>query len=355
MCDLSRLPGRPSSEGQISVTLINSSENPREAIYCTWMRSRDRTFKMSTREVKERAQQDPEFAEEVEALFLRLLTDDLPLCEVVYFNFWIDDLPISLREQLVRHRIGMKPDATGKVGVDQVPDLSDSTWWSQTMRVMDMGKFVDEGRYMVPNTVLSNPRAEEIYTRAMQFIQAGYNALVEQGIPVEDARQVIPMGATHGMSWSLNLQALKHVIGKRSCWIAQSGMWHPLINGMLHELCEKVDPAFRLLATPPCIRGEKFVGCAFHEENIRRIDGRDHMHPPCSLYLANHSTEAEAAVVNKADEVFPRHWMPSYDPASGEPVSFLAPTPNAEIQYKEREATYKEFWNRDTQTGQLLS
>jgi thymidylate synthase ThyX len=343
----------PSREGQVSVTLINHSQDPKESIFCTWQRSRDRHFNMTTQQVKDACQQDPHFKKQVDSLFTTLLTDDLPLCEVVYFNFWLDNVPISLREQLVRHRVGMKPDATGKFGVDIVPELVDSTWWSQTMRVMDMGKFKDEGRFMIPDTIIKDEDALGTYLSCLHTIQWTYNELCKMGIPAEDARQVIPMGATHGMSWSMNLQAMKHVVGKRSCWIAQAGMWHGLIKGMIDELCDKVDPIFRLLATPPCIRGDKFVGCAFHEENIRRIDGRDHMHPPCSLYMNNHMDISEKAATHpNAHPSFA--WTPEYDEAEGAVVGFNAPSDKAEADYKEREKVFGEFWKRDTETGKLL-
>ena len=78
--------------------------------------------------------------------------------------------------------------------------------------------------------------------------------------------------------------SLQHVIGKRTCTIAQAGLWMPIIKGMISELCSKIDPYFQKMLYPPCVSDGKFKECVVKIENERRVDGRDSI-PPCSLYM----------------------------------------------------------------------
>jgi hypothetical protein len=123
-------------------------------------------------------------------------------------------------------------------------------------------------------------------------IQGVYNALVASGVPMEDAREIIPLGAQHRISWSLNMSSLQHIVGERGCWILQLGLWGPIITGIVNELAEKVNPIFRELVTPPCIRNEKFGGCVYMEECRRRLVGEDGL-PPCPLHLNYHNANGE--------------------------------------------------------------
>jgi hypothetical protein len=279
-------------------------------------------------------------------LFRRIVAQKIPVSEALDFVFMLEGVSVSFREQMVRHRIGTKVGQ--RVGADIVPDLADSSWWSQSMRIQDMGNFADAGMYRVPDTLAGKQvpmgnqgvmPAEEAYAQTMREIQGMYNRLVRAGVPMEDARDLIPLGAQHRISWKINLAALYHVIGKRSCWILQAGLWHPIISGMISELVEKVDPIFQDLAMPPCakyevetvtIRGEPaggdwcFSDCAYHEENIRRVDGSDAL-PVCPLY---------------AEQV-------GLDLSTASDVPMLP-------EMHERAKDYAKFWGRDPYTFKPL-
>lgn len=234
---------------------------------------------------------EAEYEEEDLALFRNLLQLNLPVMENVVFNFVLEDVPIAWREQAVRHRIGVHYG--DNFGVDIVPDAGTGiSFWSQTMRVMDMSNFHDEERYWIPDSILQDPRACKIYMEAMGNIQAAYRNLLDLGIPKEDARGVIPLHATHNISMTINLRSMQNIIGKRGCWISQSNLWMPVIKGMVNQLAEKIHPVFRELVYPPCIEGGKFVGCKFEHECERRMDQTDRM-PICPLYLTRHADEQE--------------------------------------------------------------
>jgi hypothetical protein len=228
---------------------------------------------------------------------------------------------------MVRHKIGVKIGE--RLGVDMFPDLHDSTWWIQSMRVLDMGKFADEELYRVPDSIQGDLFLESGYRLAMKTAQNTYAALLLAGVPIEDAREVIPLAAQHRLSWGLNLSALIHICKKRSCWVPQIGTWGPVIEGMVEELVTKVDPYFRKLVTPPCMKGDEFKGCIYKLDNERRVVGEDPL-MPCPLYLSNEK-QLEFEIEGQRDlKVCRKH-------------------PN----YNKLEAAFESLWGRDTTTGKM--
>jgi thymidylate synthase ThyX len=285
---------------QPKVTLINPPTHVMETVWILWEASKiDGHVPLDVEEVRRAVPQS-----DLEKLFWQVLAQHIPVAEHINFVFMLEGVSVSLREQMVRHRIGTH--VGDRLAVDIVPDLADSTWWSQSMRIQDMGKFADNEMYRVPETLAgktipegehremlhgnedmrnSNWSAEEVFRRTMDGVQDAYKALVAAGVPMEDARELIPLGAQHRISWGINLQALLHVLGKRGCWILQLGIWGPIIHGMVKELAEKVHPMFARIIAPPCISADdKFKGCIYQKENDRRMEGDD-AHPPCPLWL----------------------------------------------------------------------
>lgn len=301
----------------VKVKCISYPRFPIETLYCIWTASREPSFTLSPEE----AFADKTYRAAAEELFDKIIYDKIPIAENLYFTFILDHVSISLREQMVRHRVGMKHGPS--LGVDIVPDLTDSTWWSQSMRVLDMGSFAHTDGYHIPESIRSDGDAQWRYLKAMSDAENAYNELVEIGIPLEDARQVIPLAATHRISWTLNLAAIQHVIGKRGCWILQLGLWKPVILGIVDELCRVVSPGMRQLISPPCMKGEKYTGCHFVEDNVRRHDGRDPL-PVCTLYEANEmQVKDDEAVENPPER---RKMMREYG----------------------------KLWNRDVHTGEWI-
>jgi hypothetical protein len=188
-------------------------------------------------------------------------------------------------------------------------------------------------------------------------MQKAYNRLVDAGVPLEDARNLLPLGIQHRMTWSTNLSALMHILSKRGCWIAQMGMWEPVILGIVKELSEKVDPFFHELVTPPCISNDKFSECKFHKENDEYIKGTD-PHYPCPLWLYNHWQRAQSVSLNADNPT----WVPK--PMSGliqdkdggwwEPIRphVCQNVSDEQIEFSVRKAKYEELWGRDPRTGE---
>jgi len=311
---------------QPKVTLLSWTNNPLETVYSIWCASRSNNPLLTPQEVVDGAR-DPDVDLDVEELFRKVLAQHIPVTESVYFNFMMENVSVSWREQAVRHRVGHKHD--DRIGVDIIPDLTDSTWWSQSMRVLDMGAFADDGMYRVPDTIEAlKERDGQLYNQyhfQMKEIQRTYSALVKAGVPMEDARDLIPLGAHHRISWSMNINSMTYIISKRSCWKLQFGLWGPIITGIVREVVEKVSKEFYALSTPLCIDAatDNYMGCPYKYENERCITGEDDL-PVCPMFLTH-------------------EWKLNYQPSE-----------RMEQEIKERAVAYREFWGRDPHTGERL-
>lgn len=357
-----------------------------------------------------------------------ILHEGIPVVENLQFVFHLQNIPISLREQLVRHRIGVTLDP--RVGADIVPeplsplagmmqdapqgslmhmqivpDLAESTWWSQTSRVIPFTDMYSSGRYFVPEGLkgkrVSDSRlmqtmtpwedepglwedeagaldldpetedfdAEEYYKNTIRLLQHRYRRMVEAGIHIEDARQIIPVGATHGITWGINLKAMLHIFGKRSSWIAQIGIWGDIMGQMADELVKHVHPMFRIVLLPQCIKRGKYVGCPVNGTNAERVAGVDGM-PPCPIWVRYQTNDAVTAVVDTYAGKFPGRTEPAWKPPyiedrvgfDGPPESDLSPlTPEltlwttdrpVEKEMLDRTATkYSKLWGFNVLEG----
>jgi hypothetical protein len=281
--------------------------------------------------------------EKVERVFRDVVDSGIPVSENIDLVFQLTGVSVTLREQMVRHRIGHH--FGDRLGVDIIPDLADSTWWSQTMRVLDMSRFATDKRYVMPESVIAaGTNAIRCYDEMMQMAQDHYVDLLAMGVPVEDARNVIPLAAQHSISWKTNLSALKHIVGKRGCWIAQLGLWEPVIRGMVEEVSAKIHPYLRSMIDPPCFSRGEFKGCHYIGDGNRRVAGEDDS-PPCSLYLHHHRREANLA---SQESKHPRRWVPM---DAGTNDEWQPPTQRDGARYTAMREAYAKLWRRDPDTG----
>ncbi len=211
----------------VEVKLISFTDNPINTVWKIWMESK--------------AVNDYSNVPHDEKLELlkKLFEMDVPVIESIYFTFLIKNVSISWREQAVRHRIGTK--VGNEVGIDTIPEFNSSSFWSQSLRIKSMSEFYENKEYRIPESISNNKEALNIYRNAMSTIQYSYSMLVDKcGISFEDARELIPLGATANITWTLNLKALKHITRKRSCFTGDTVV--PLINGKrmtMEQLYEK--------------------------------------------------------------------------------------------------------------------
>jgi len=272
------------------VTLLSWTKDPLRTLWKIWICSRE--------QVSLESMHIPE-ADGEQLLFQRIVDSDIPVAEHISFTFLLEGVSIALREQLVRHRIGCK--VGDNFGVDIIPELSSSTFWAQSMRILDMSSF----EYEIPDSVVE--AGQEVYFKnAMARARNFYSYLVGRGVPLEDARMVIPLAATHRITWTLNLASIARILKKRGCWILQLGLWEPVIRGIVEGLATKIDPCFRQLIRPPCWDSKD---CCFKLDNEQRLNGNDPL-PFCPLWCRFHGLPYQEII--RAQKIFSKRKLKLY-------------------------------------------
>lgn len=145
--------------------------------------------------------------------------------EHTYFYFHIQCSRVT-SHQLVRQRIG-------------------ASYSQRSQRYVSEEDF----DYIVPPTITKNPTAYNIYRKKIEELQMTYQQLLEQGIPKEDARFILPAIKTN-LVVSYNARSLLHFFRLRTCTRAQ---WEirTIAKQMLKEV-KKVAPVLFEKAGPPC-------------------------------------------------------------------------------------------------------
>ncbi len=146
------------------------------------------------------------------------------------FTFEISGVSRSLTHQLVRHRL--------------------ASYSQQSQRYVDIEDFDP----VIPETIEDNEEAKRIYDEFMENVEETYKKLKdEQGIPLEDARFVLPNATKSNIIVTMNARELWHFFSLRCCKRAQ---WEirELANRML-ELVKEAAPIIFDEAGAPCVRG----------------------------------------------------------------------------------------------------
>ena len=160
------------------------------------------------------------------ALWNALKAGHNSLLEHILFSFEITGVSRALTHQLVRHRIGC---SYAQQSQRHVKIQINSVEW-----------------YVSPKT------AVPLFHKTMQIIGASYLECIEQGMPLEDARYLLPNGCMSKLVMSMNARALMHFFDLRLCSRAQ---WE--IQELAQEIftmCESQYPKlFNNTNNPDCI------------------------------------------------------------------------------------------------------
>ena len=97
----------------------------------------------------------------------------------------------------------------------------------------------EQFEYIKPKTVEKSSLSAD-YDKMMEAISNFYGKMIEEGIPAEDARFVLPNAATSSMVVSLNLRELIHLANLRLCTNAQLEI-RTLVKRMCEAVIEKED------------------------------------------------------------------------------------------------------------------
>ncbi len=142
----------------------------------------------------------------------------LSVLEFAHATFLVEGLSRACANQLTRHRL--------------------ASFVQESQRYVD----VRDRELVIPESVAASPlslAAKELYEQA----RALYERLVAAGVPKEDARYVLPIGAETRLAMSVNFREARHIIGLRGSPHAQ---WEirELAAKMLALLREQAPAAF---------------------------------------------------------------------------------------------------------------
>ncbi len=146
------------------------------------------------------------------------------------FTFAIDDVSRALTHQLVRHRL--------------------ASYSQQSQRYVNLKPL----EYVSPPTVRVNPEAGKKYEEIMKYLEKSYGELVEMGIPLEDARYILPNATHTNIVVTMNARELINFFTLRTCMKAQ---WE--IRALAYIMLKKVRdvaPTIFENAGPACLRGK---------------------------------------------------------------------------------------------------
>ncbi len=119
------------------------------------------------------------------------------LLEHVSFTFAVAGISRTASHQLVRHRLASYSQQSQRYVRGPFPYVTPASWRRAGEEWLDR------------------------YREAMAASERLYREAVAAGIPPEDARFVLPQAVTTGLTMTMNLRELIHVVGLRTCLRAQ--------------------------------------------------------------------------------------------------------------------------------------
>ncbi len=113
-------------------------------------------------------------------------------------TFGVAGVSRTLLAQYSRHRIGVS------LSVQSQRYVSENS--TRTGRCFD---------FVEPLSVSASPERQRAYYEAMEAAQRAYDSLIAQGVPMEDARFVLPGGICTNFTTTLNLRSFFDIYEKR--------------------------------------------------------------------------------------------------------------------------------------------
>lgn len=170
---------------------------------------------------------------EAEELFSDVLKTTLQgSLEAVHFYFQMKGLSRAFQQQLTRTR--------------------HSSYNIESLRFFEVSDlrnnmYVGEGPYTAAQ--------EDMIDDLLHEAEKTYKNLIASGVPVQDARNLLPLGTHSKIGWSVDLKTLNHMSRVRLCTQSQEGEWGKVFTQIMDEL-EGVHPMLADGFGPFCERGE---------------------------------------------------------------------------------------------------
>ena len=146
------------------------------------------------------------------------------------FTFGVEGVSRALLAQLTRHRI--------------------ASYSVKSQRYVKEDQF----EYVVPPSIATNKTDALVFKDFMEYCQQTYNYFIENGIPAEDARYVLPNACSTQLVMTFNIRSLLNFFELRCCNRAQAEI-RQMADTML-DICKEVAPNIFAKAGASCVRGK---------------------------------------------------------------------------------------------------
>lgn len=130
------------------------------------------------------------------------------------YTFAVDGVSRALTHQLVRHRL--------------------ASYNQQSQRYV---AYSGDPQIVLPPSIADDPESLASFNTAIDIAYSTYAALIEAGIPAEDARYVLPNACISKIVVTMNIRELLHFFEQRCCNRAQ---WE--IRELAHRMLDLVEP-----------------------------------------------------------------------------------------------------------------
>ena len=144
------------------------------------------------------------------------------------FTFSIEDVSRAMTHQLVRHRI--------------------ASYTQQSQRYVTYDTVEN---YVTPPSITRNAEAKKRFDEALKGISETYHALLETGIPKEDARFILPNAAKTNIMVTMNARELRHFFNLRCCARSQWEIREAATE--MFKQAKKAAPALFENCGPSCV------------------------------------------------------------------------------------------------------
>ena len=161
--------------------------------------------------------------------------------EFAHFNFQISGVSRAFQQQLTRTRL--------------------AAYSAESLRFTEAGMEVLAGPHM-------NEEQLAWYKNGIDSIDKVYHDLLDMGVPIEDARGILPLNVLSKIGMSVSYKTLIHMSRVRMCYQSQKGEWGPVFQAM-YTLLHDIDP---LLCQPLGAFCDHGQACPFGSKLDRKCE-----------------------------------------------------------------------------------
>lgn len=150
------------------------------------------------------------------------------ITEFATFHFEVSGISRACSHQLVRHRLASYAQRSQRYCNEAMP------------------------AYVVPDSIRKNPTFCREFELAAELAFKVYHYLLEQGVPAEDARYILPNACETVLHVAMNFRELRHFCEERLCSRAQ---WEiRAVAEQMAALVNEVEPLLGKYLVPKCER-----------------------------------------------------------------------------------------------------